>query len=120
MKHTLIALACMLSAYSTGLIHTQANQYRLDHNRPALIENEWTCSVATARAQEIETDWSHDGFWKYSVPGSGENLGRDFTSERGMVDAWIASPTHNENLLRYYKFGCVRCVNESCAHIFQY
>lgn len=42
-------------------------------------------------------------FWMskvgYTYTVAGENLAIDFTSAEGVVDAWMASPTHKENLL---------------------
>ncbi len=36
--------------------------------------------------------------YRYSV--AGENLAKNFSNSQGVVDAWMASPTHRENLLK--------------------
>ncbi len=43
----------------------------------------------------------------YSYRYAGENLARDFSDAKSVVDAWVASPTHRENLLnsRYQDIG---------------
>lgn len=43
----------------------------------------------------------------YSYRYAGENLARDFTNPEDVVDAWIASPTHKENLFspKYQEIG---------------
>ena len=35
----------------------------------------------------------------YSYRYAGENLARDFSDAKSIVDAWVASPTHRDNLL---------------------
>ncbi|MBQ6450158.1 hypothetical protein IJJ08_04665 [bacterium] len=35
----------------------------------------------------------------YEYQSAGENLGRDFTSEKALVQAWMDSPSHRENIL---------------------
>lgn len=43
----------------------------------------------------------------YSYRYAGENLARDFSDPKSVVDAWMASPTHRDNLLnsRYQEIG---------------
>ncbi len=43
----------------------------------------------------------------YSYRFAGENLARDFTNPQDVIDAWIASPTHKENLFstKYQEIG---------------
>ena len=43
----------------------------------------------------------------YSYRYAGENLARDFSDAKSVVDAWVASPSHRENLLnsRYQDIG---------------
>ena len=44
--------------------------------------------------------WDLAGVFNYEFVTLGENLARYFTNAEDLVDAWIASPTHNENLLK--------------------
>ena len=43
----------------------------------------------------------------YKYQHAGENLARDFSNPKDIVDAWMASPTHKQNLLdaRYQDIG---------------
>jgi len=43
--------------------------------------------------------WHWFGVAGYSYISAGENLARDFDTSSGVVTAWMASPTHRENLL---------------------
>jgi uncharacterized protein YkwD len=63
----------------------------------------------------IENDyWSHDApngtkpwyFFKqagYHYSTAGENLAKDFSSDEDVVQAWMDSPAHRENILGNYK-----------------
>ncbi|MBH2007701.1 hypothetical protein I8H83_03805 [Candidatus Saccharibacteria bacterium] len=42
--------------------------------------------------------WLGDADYNYSY--AGENLARNFNSSRGVVSAWMASPSHRENILK--------------------
>lgn len=44
--------------------------------------------------------WELAGLFGYDFVTFGENLARHYTNAKDVVDAWIASPTHNENLLK--------------------
>lgn len=68
----------------------------------------WSDGLETAamvRAQEIVTTWSHtrpNGSDWYTVNSNlmyGENLARGFSTADAAVAAWMASPTHKENIM---------------------
>lgn len=76
--------------------------------------------AALAKASDMfaQEYWAHvapDGTepWKFFIDAgyryrfAGENLARDFTQADDVVSAWMASPTHKENLLssRYQDMG---------------
>ena len=44
--------------------------------------------------------WELAGLFNYEFNTFGENLARYFISARDVVDAWIASPTHRDNMLK--------------------
>lgn len=114
--------------YNTDTIHRLVNIERKNNNLPELEHNDLLCNSAEIRARESITNWSHDGFEREAVIlyliddnilGTGENLSRKFTSEYEMVQAWMLSPGHRENILDVdFTDGCVRCVQDNCAHIF--
>ena len=68
----------------------------------------WSDSLETAamvRAQEIVTTWSHtrpNGSDWWTVNSNimyGENLAKGYSSADAAVAAWMASPTHKENIM---------------------
>lgn len=96
------------------------NQKRLENGLEPLTLNQTLVSAATAKgADMIARDyWAHvapDGTqpWKfftdagYKYRYAGENLARDFTNADSAVEAWMASPSHRENLLssKYSEIG---------------
>ncbi len=46
-----------------------------------------------------ETPWQFIRAAGYSYVYAGENLGKGFKTTEGLVEAWMASPTHRENIL---------------------
>jgi len=119
--YTLVLLYCSASILNQGNVENLINEYRVTHGLNPLYENTNTCYIASRRVVEIQSDWSHKGFWNY-VDGKkarGENLARGFTTDKGMVKGWISSPSHYKNVVGYYKFGCVRCYGTYCTHEFE-
>lgn len=61
--------------------------------------------AAMVRAQEIVTTWSHtrpNGSEWYTVNSNlmyGENLAKGYSTADAAVAAWMASPTHKDNIL---------------------
>ena len=69
---------------------------------------EWDSDLyeaAQVRAREASECWSHtrpNGSEWYTVDASkvyGENLSRGFTTPEEMVNAWMTSPAHKDNVL---------------------
>ena len=88
------------------------NQKRIAAGLSPLEENKSLDQAALSKGNYmIEKDfWAHvapDGTqpWKffgdvgYKYKYAGENLARDFTNANSAVEAWMASPTHKENML---------------------
>ncbi len=97
-----------------------SNDKRLQAGLPALSENPLLVAAARAKGLDmLEKDyWAHvspDGtepwyFFEtagYEYRYAGENLARDFSNPTAAVDAWMASPTHRDNLLsdKYSEIG---------------
>ena len=80
--------------------------------------------VLSSAAQKKAADMIARNYWAHNSPEgtepwfffkdagyvyryAGENLARDFTNPQDVVDAWIASPTHKENLFssKYQDIG---------------
>ena len=96
------------------------NEKRSQAGLLPLTENPTLSAAAQAKgADMLNRDyWAHiapDGTqpWKffidfgYKYRYAGENLARDFSNPSSAVDAWMASPTHKENLLssKYKEIG---------------
>lgn len=88
------------------------NQKRAENGLPPLKENETLDAQAQEKGKHmLEYDyWAHVGpdgtepwfFFKqggYQYRYAGENLARDFSDATSAVDAWMASPSHRENIL---------------------
>ena len=111
---------------SEALVAT--NKYRARLNLTPVIENSIVCDLATARAVEISTDFSHDKFMARFENSSygryidfanytvfGENLSRNFDKGEDVVNAWINSPKHKEILESTFEYGCIVCYKNYCA-----
>jgi uncharacterized protein YkwD len=88
------------------------NEKRLEHGLPALVLDKQLEDAAYAKAEDmfLKDYWAHnspDGTtpWYfitnagYAYVYAGENLAKGFTDSRDVVNAWMASPSHKENLL---------------------
>lgn len=88
------------------------NQKRQEAGMPLLVMNDSLTQAATRKAQDMfaKNYWAHiapDGttpwyFIKssgYEYIYAGENLARGFYSTGDVVSAWMASPSHRENVL---------------------
>lgn len=96
------------------------NEKRAEAGLPALVLNNQLSTAAGAKAENMfaEQYWAHtspSGLdpWHfitnsgYNYLFAGENLARDFGDSKSVVDAWMNSPSHKENLLnsRYQDIG---------------
>jgi uncharacterized protein YkwD len=96
------------------------NQKRAENGLPPLKMNADLSTAAHAKGEDMlkKGYWAHvapDGTtpWKffndiaYKYRYAGENLARDFSSATAAVDAWMASPSHRENMLspKYKEIG---------------
>jgi uncharacterized protein YkwD len=112
----------------TDLIHELVTMQRLNHNLIPFKHNPLLCDSALKRAKESTLDWSHNGyteqaklmFLKYpKITRTGENLSRAYTSETSMVDAWMRSESHKDNIINYdYTDTCIMCYMGNCAQFF--
>lgn len=103
--------------YATNIITTDllslTNQKRQENGLTALNLNPALSAAASAKAQDMfsKNYWAHvapDGAtpWQF-IEGSGytylyagENLAKDFADSQGVVSAWMASPSHKDNVLK--------------------
>jgi uncharacterized protein YkwD len=96
------------------------NEKRAEAGVLALTYNSSLEAAAKAKGEHMLANdyWAHvapDGTepWKFFVDAgykyryAGENLARDFSNPQSAVDAWMASPSHRDNLLssKYNEIG---------------
>jgi uncharacterized protein YkwD len=89
------------------------NTQRINHGLNPLTYNQQLSQAAAAKAQDMfgKNYWAHFGPsgetpWNfilssgYKYEYAGENLAKNFLFSDGVVDAWMNSPSHRENILR--------------------
>lgn len=89
------------------------NKKRLDNGLPPLVMNDELSQAAAGKAADMfgnnywahvspsgKTPWDFIVGAGYSYIYAGENLAKDFQDSQGVVDAWMNSPSHRENLLQ--------------------
>lgn len=100
------------TSIDAGEIIGLSNQQRTSRGLAALGTNAKLNNAAMAKAQDMvnRNYWSHyapDGTspWYfitqagYSYATAGENLAKDFNTSAGVVNAWMNSPAHRDNIL---------------------
>lgn len=100
------------ATYTAQQIVELTNIKRAEHGLSPLVLNLLLSNAAAAKAGDMfaEGYWAHyspsgktpwkfisDAGYKYIY--AGENLARDFYDPQSVVEAWMASPTHRENIL---------------------
>lgn len=93
----------------------EINTYRQQKGLPRVSSNTETCSFAKVRAEEISHSFTHDGFNKRvsdknlpypSYREVTENIAYN-TDYTDVVNRWIASPGHEENMRKDTPFICI-------------
>lgn len=138
MKHFFVSLITIFfistpaSAYSAhpGMVQ-EINRVRVDAKLSSVRENQALTLSATAKACDMRDRgyWAHtapDGKtgWNfiinsgYSYRYAGENLAKNYKTDREVVDAWMNSSTHKDILLKgvYRDVGIGKCGIYIVAH----
>lgn len=113
-QQSVTVLSAEPSISATDLLR-DINAERERQGRSALVNNSKLAAAALAKGKNMleEQYWAHNSPsgttpWKwlqdqnYSYTNAGENLAKNFPSSRSTVAAWMASPTHRENMLQGY------------------
>lgn len=108
--HNVLGFATDISA---DKLYQLINEQRQKNNLPSLSLNSSLSLAAQKKAENMfqENYWSHyapDGKtpWdfimgaNYKYEYAGENLAKNFLFSNGVVDAWMNSSTHRENILK--------------------
>lgn len=101
---------------NTGLsLMSQINNFRAGKGLAPLSMDGYTCAFASLRAGEIVSAFNHDGFsgridgnsLPYpSYSNVAENIAMN-SDPNAVVQGWIDSPGHNENMSKDVPYGCV-------------
>lgn len=96
--------------------------WRLENNLQPYTKDQNTCNLAYIRTTETQTDNSHNGFWNHTKDflnnGLAENLYYGSDKEQDILNGWLNSPKHRENLDYPYTHSCIHCLNNKCVQIF--
>jgi hypothetical protein len=97
---------------TTSQLLVETNSVRADENLAPLAANDKLATAALDKAQDMLSEgyWAHDAPdgtppWQwfeqagYYYVDAGENLARGFDTTKGIVTAWLNSPSHRENVL---------------------
>lgn len=101
-----------VASFSTNEIISLTNAKRAQNGLPPLSSNGKLAAAASAKAASMEAEdyWAHNSpsgktpwFFisgaGYRYVYAGENLARDFADAGSVVDAWMKSPSHKDNIL---------------------
>lgn len=106
--------------YASNISISELLKYTNEQRTEPVVLNGKLSQAAQAKAEDMLTNqyWAHTSPegrdpWTfvtasgYSYLFAGENLARDFADSKAVVDAWMKSPSHRENLLnsRYKDVG---------------
>lgn len=114
-KKVTVALTQAIQNPNTGDLLSQVNNFRAGKGLAPLTARSEACFFANMRAQEIITNFSHDGFTTRinsntlpypSYSSVAENIAMN-PNPNDVVPAWINSPGHNANMSKDVPYGCV-------------
>lgn len=103
------------------LLFNLVNEYRISTNKTPFIWSEELCVYTDVRLKETTKEWSHTNFSAEGICMDcllGENLARNFDSEQETLNAWLASPTHKENIDHPYQYSCIRNNQTNIVQLF--
>lgn len=93
----------------------QVNNFRASKGLGPIQSDPYTCAFANTRAGEITSAFNHDGFsgrvnsktLPYpSYSEIAENIAMN-SDKNAVIQGWIDSPGHNENMRKDVPYGCV-------------
>lgn len=108
----------------TDYMMNEINTFRKSKGLSVVKTDSYTCNFAQTRAQEITSNFNHDGFNQRvkngTLPYSSyklviENLARA-GKYQDVVRLWINSPTHSANLSADVSFACVGSFGDFYAY----
>lgn len=83
-------------------VFEKINAIRKSKGLTVLKWNPQMCTFTHIRLEEIHSDWSHNGYQDvknyYKYRYFGENLIKGFFTPESVVQKWVSSPEHYENI----------------------
>lgn len=105
-----------------NLLFRMINKWRVDNKFKPYNKNNIICAVADKRLPEIIKNFSHEDFQKeiqkIKYKSMGENLVKGYDNEEDILNSWLNSQEHYENLVKPYTDSCVRCRDIYCIQLF--
>lgn len=103
----------------SSVLFKNVNDWRTSQGLAKYTENQLLCDQTSIRVFDIQSDLSHSKLHerfdnKYDIA---ENISFGL-NEKDALAAWLASPSHKENLLSNYKNSCIRCIGNKCVELF--
>lgn len=96
-----------------GKVLSSVQSWKVDSDKYSYELDPKLCDRAVERSIEIQSDWSHNGFEKYSYDDTfvmnGENLAKSYEDPSLVLDAWLNSPTHKKILEEDFTNACIKC-----------
>ena len=98
------------------ILWERVNQWKISQNEKPYVLNDFLCEIAEKRLRETSVDWSHNNFENITneiyesrddFSGLAENLARNYTSETGVLNGWLNSPSHRHALEANYTDSCI-------------
>lgn len=107
------------------MVWNEVNNWRIAEGKSAYTEDPMLCGMAALRSEEIISDFNHNGFIEHitQIRGDrfasiGENLSRGYSNEKELLQAWLDSPKHRENLEADFTYSCINCEYSYCVQLF--
>jgi len=101
------------------------NQERINRELQPFIRSEKLDKVAKCRADYlVDNDlWTHDGFQNCFTSNGvynfyGENLAKNWATNKAQMNAWMNSETHKNNILGDYKYIGIAELNNVFVTVF--
>lgn len=96
------------------VLFDKVNKWRIDNKLKPFTKTDRVCDSAKIRLYEIKSDFSHNGFISSRFCNSktegciiGENLAKGNMTEDEILEAWLASPLHRENIEFNFVYSCI-------------
>jgi len=110
-------------------LFTLINEWRKENGYSEYQEHPFACLLAEERLPQVTKNWSHSGFLdsvseiQTKFPETedsvfGENLAQNSLNEKEILNKWLFSVPHRENLEYDAPYSCIATDGNYVVHIF--